>query len=157
MNDRLGSLPEPCDAGDEKLLSDVREHGWHVLKIPEDDEGPAFAYSVGLQWSFRHPEVVVFGLDLDLMHQMINMIGERIRNGDSFRDRDEAGDVLEGFNVTFRQVAARYHRAYFGYALWLAQSDTLSVLQVAWPDRQHRYPWDADFPQELAARQPVFW
>src|SRR3954451_20971966 len=54
-----------------KLLSDVEEFGWHVVLIPEDDEGPAFAYNVGLFGTFEHPEIVVLGLDLGVMHRLI--------------------------------------------------------------------------------------
>ena len=155
MNAGQRVLPTPIDDYDRKLLTDVQRHGWHVLKIQEDEEGPAFAYSVGLEWSFGHPEIAVFGLDLDLMHRMINEIGEGIRKGDRFHDLDESGDVLDGFNVMFRRVDARHHREHFGYALWFAQGAPLTLLQCIWPDNRHRFPWHPGFPPSLSMRQPL--
>ena len=75
-----------------KVVSDIEEFGWHVVMIPDDDEGPAFAYSIGLFKSFGHPEVILFGLDLGVMHQIINLIGEEVRLGRRFSD----GEAVSG-------------------------------------------------------------
>ena len=49
--------------------------GWFVNEIAEDGEGPGFAYSFGLYERYRHPEIIIFGLPPDVMHQLINDIG----------------------------------------------------------------------------------
>jgi hypothetical protein len=72
------AFPTPEGAGDRKLLADVKKFGWHVIKVAADDEGPAFAYSIGLYHSLQHPEIVTFGLDVTDMHRMINSIGEAV-------------------------------------------------------------------------------
>lgn len=69
------------DKGDKKLLDDIDEFGWHVLKVLEDDNGPGFCYSVGLFKTFGHPEIIIVGLKLDLAHTLINNIGHDIKNG----------------------------------------------------------------------------
>lgn len=63
---------------DKKLLSDIDSHGWHVLKIMDDDNGSSFCYSVGLFKTFNHPEIIIIGLKPDLAHTLINNIGEDI-------------------------------------------------------------------------------
>jgi hypothetical protein len=80
------ALSTPVDDGDRKLLADVKQVGWHVIKVAGDDEGPAFAYSIGLFHSFQHPEIVTFGLDVTDMHRMINAIGEAVRGNGTFTD-----------------------------------------------------------------------
>lgn len=35
--------PAPEDDHDRKLLADVQEHGWHVVGVEADAEGPSFA------------------------------------------------------------------------------------------------------------------
>jgi uncharacterized protein DUF4262 len=50
-------MREPLDDHERKAVADVKKHGWHVLKVLEDDRGPAFAYTVGLYHSFGHPEL----------------------------------------------------------------------------------------------------
>jgi len=69
------------DEGEKKLVADIEELGWHVLKVLEDDNGPGFVYSVGLFKTFNHPEIIIVGLKLDLAHILINNIGVDIKNG----------------------------------------------------------------------------
>jgi len=153
MSDQNGrTLPTPANDGDRKLLADVRGHGWHVINVISE---PAFSYSIGLYENYGHPEVIVFGLDLNVMHRMINAIGDQIKEGGSFDDLDESDDVLEGYNVIFRTVEMKHYPEYFGYAHWFYQGDRFPVLQCIWPDSLHRYPWHPSFNQSLAAHQPV--
>jgi hypothetical protein len=156
MSDQRGrTLPIPVNDGDRKLLADVQGHGWHVINVVSDDEGPAFSYSIGLYENFGHPEVIVFGLSIDVMHLMINGIGDRIKEGGRYGDVDESGDVLEGYNVIFRTVELKHYPEYFGYANWFYQGDQFPALQCIWPDSLHRFPWHHSFNQSLAARQPI--
>jgi hypothetical protein len=147
-------LPEPADDHDRKLLADVRRHGWHVIGVEEDEEGPGFAYSIGLYHSFRHPEVIVFGLRVRVIHGMINAVGEQIRSGEKFEHLDESGDVLDGYNVAFRTVERRHYPDYLGYARWFYGGDDFPALQCVWPDSRHRYPWHPEASPDLARRQP---
>src|SRR5688572_28013471 len=122
-------LPEPADEHDRKLLADVERHGWHVVGVEEDEEGPSFAYSIGLYYSFKHPELIVFGLPVRVMHQIINAVGEQVRSGERFGHLDESGDVLDGYNVAFRTVERRHYPDHFGYARWFYRGDRFPVLQ----------------------------
>jgi hypothetical protein len=140
---------------EKKLIADINEVGWHVIMIPEDDEGPSFAYSIGLFRTFGHPEVIVFGLDLEVMHQMINLIGEEVRRGRRFADGEAASGILEGYDVRFLRVARRRYPEHLGYARWFYEGDDFPALQCLWPDRQGRFPMDAGYPEPLRARQPV--
>jgi hypothetical protein len=138
-----------------KLTSDVEQHGWHVILIPEGDEGPAFAYSIGLHRTFNHPEVVVFGLDLEMMHRVVNLVGEAVRRGRRFSDGDSASGFLEGYDVRFLAVARGHYREHFGYARWFYDGDDFPVLQCLWPDRLGRFPSDPDSSEGLRSRQPL--
>jgi hypothetical protein len=137
------------------LVSDIEEYGWHVLLIPEEDEGPSFAYSVGLFKTFAHPEIVVFGLDVDLMRQMINRIGEEVRAGRCVSHGDSSPGVLEGHDVRFCDVAKEHYREHFGYARWFYRGDEFPVLQCIWPDAAGRFPTDPKSPGWLRNRQPL--
>jgi hypothetical protein len=145
----------PTDDQDRKLLDDIRRHGWHILGIESDDEGPGFAYSVGLYRSFDHPEILVIGLDTAVMFGIVNGIGEIVRAGSRFEHLDEGRDVLEGFSVAFRSMESRHYKAYVGYALWYYGGHDFPLLQCVWPDARHCYPWHPDFPADLGGRQPL--
>jgi hypothetical protein len=148
-------LPTAKDDQDRKLLGDIARFGWHMVGIKADDEGQGFAYSVGLCHSFQHPEILVIGLDTDVMFRMINSIGGAVRGEKRFEHLLEYGDVLDGFNVAFRRVEPRYYKAYVGYALWFYRRGDFPLLQCVWPDSQQRYPWHPEFQPALASRQLV--
>lgn len=144
------------DASEQRVIDDVKRHGWHVVGIEDDAEGPGFAYSIGLQHSLNHPEIIIFGLkDAKTMMQIINVIGDEVRKGERFEDWHESDQVLDGYSCIFRTVPAGTYPEYLGYALWFYRPDSFPVLQCVWPDKQHRYPWHPDYPPELRQRQPI--
>ncbi len=142
-------------ANDEKVLADVAEYGWHVVKVLEKDETPGWAFSIGLYRNFNHPEVVVFGLDGDLMHSVINSIGDEIRAGKIFAVDGEYPDLIEAYSCTFKQVSPRWYHDFLGYANWFYKSQNYPALQCIWPDRNSRYPWEPEFNLSWLWAQPL--
>ena len=144
---------EPEDDYDRKLLHDVQEHGWHLIGIDDEDSSPAYVFSIGMFHTLGHPEICMFGLSQTAtMGQIINGIGDLVRDGQHFKDGDESGDVLDGFQCAFRSVDPQVYQEFFGYARWFYEGDDFPMLQCVWPDREHRYPWDAEYE---AQSQPV--
>lgn len=41
--------------GDAQMRADIASYGWHVIKVYGDDEGPAFAFTIGLFQRFWAP------------------------------------------------------------------------------------------------------
>src|SRR5262249_7010696 len=111
------------DASDRKLVSDVRTYGWHVVLVPEDEEGPGFGFSIGFYHTLKHPEVLMFGLELPVTHRIINNIGADIRSGTVFESGKEYPDILEGYRCAFRTVPTRWYREYLGSARWFYKGD----------------------------------
>jgi hypothetical protein len=146
--------PDPEDDSDRKLLEDVRSFGWHLTGVAADEEGPAFVYSVGLYESFRHPELIVFGLPVDTLFQMINALGDEVQAGARFDDGVESDGALEEYLVTFRTVDRTHYREYLGCARWFYQGNEFPALQCLWPDTKRRYPFDPEFEPNLRGLQP---
>ena len=143
------------DDRERKLVSDIEEFGWHVVLIPEDGEGPAFAYSVGLYKTFGHPELIVFGIDLRVMHLTINLVGQELRRGRHFSEGESVPDILNNSGTLFLKVARRHYQEYLACARWFYKGDDFPALQCLWPDTQGRFPTDPDFPESLRPRQPL--
>jgi hypothetical protein len=144
------------DDDERRVIEDVRQYGWHIVGVEEDQEGPAFAYSIGIYHTLKQPEIIVFGLsDIKLMWQIINGIGDDMRKGKTFEDWKEYDEILEGYSCMFRQVDQGFYREYVGYANRFYRPDEFPVLQCVWPDGLGRYPWHPEFPAALHARQPV--
>ena len=152
---RRSSIHGADEDEDRDFVAGIEEHGWRVVLIPEDEEGPGFAYSVGLFRTFGHPEIILLGLDLDLMHGLIDNMGEDVRNGASFTPGRRVEDVLEGYPVEFREVSRRRYRDYLGYAGWFYGDEDFPVVQCVWPDMEGRFPDDPDAPDSLREAQPL--
>jgi len=132
------------DERERKTHADIKEFGWHVLLIPEDEQGPAFAYSVGLQKTFNHPEILVLGLDTN-----------RVKAGTRFLSGQRYQDILEGYDCLFAKVEEKYYRDYFGQAIDFYKGRDFQVLQCIWPDKNGWFPGDAEFPEGLRPKQTL--
>ena len=143
------------DDCDRKLLSDIDRVGWHVVMIPEEDGTPGWSFSVGLFKAFKHPEVVLFGLPLELSGEVINGIGADIQKGKRFESGQEYPDILDGVLCTFRPVVQRWYRPFLGYAGWYYRGGKCPVLQCIWPDKQQHYPCQPKFKKGWLGAQPL--
>lgn len=139
---------------DKDVLLRREEHGWFVNMIAEDSEGPGFAYSFGLYEEFQHPEIIIFGLDSAIMHEVINCTGDLVRKGARYGDGDVTGELLEGYNCAFRQVNPLQYRETCNWAVWFYGDSEFPVLQLFWPDKRGRFPWDEEFTESLRDLQP---
>ncbi len=149
--------PEPDDPADEKLFSNVRQYGCHIMHIIEDEKGPEYSFSIGLYLNYSHPEIVIFGLDHKITNPTINRIASLIREGREFSDGQTSDELFEGLEVVFLSVERKYYGPYLGYANWFYQHlpQPFPVLQLVWPDKQGRFPWEKEFSPELHTRQPL--
>ena len=142
-------------SSDKKLLDNVENYGWHVLKIMEDEKGPGFTYSIGLYKNFNHPEIIMIGLNLDLAHTLINNIGEDIRAGKEFKSGEFYTDILDGFNCLMVEVDKDYYDEYFGYGKWFYKNSDFPVLQCIYPTVKGVFPWEKEWPENIKDLQPI--
>jgi Domain of unknown function (DUF4262) len=140
---------------DEKVLADVADYGWHVVKIFETNETPGWAFSIGLYQNFKHPEAIVFGLNDELMHSVINSIGEDVRAGKSFEIDGKYTDLIDEYSCIFKPVNNVWYYHFLGYANWFYESEDYPVLQCIWPDRNSSYPWEPEFNRNWLWAQPL--
>ncbi len=148
-------MREPKDDHERKTIADVQNHGWHVLKVMEDDEGPAFAYTVGLYHSFGHPELIVVGLPIEVGHSVLNIAGESIRRGVRYAEGIRSDEFLEGRACTFRRMPESQYRHYLGWDLWFYDGNAFPALQMIWADQHGRWPWETSVDQGVRKQQPV--
>ena len=139
---------------DPRVRRDIAEFGFHVVKVTEDDVGPAHAFTVGLHETHGHPEIVATGPDLDVLHQLVNAVGADVCEGRRFEaDRAYAG-IVQGLTCHFREVHLANYGDFLGYAGWYYEGAPFPALQCLWPGPGGDFPWDAGFPAELARFQP---
>lgn len=140
----------------QKILNDVKVFGCHFGLIEADNYLPAFAYSIGLYKTFKHPEIVCFGLSLDALSFLLNQVKRIVQRGEKLKVNQPYQEFLEGYDIQFIEVNKAFYPDYFGYANWFYDyKDDYSVLQLVWTDKKNRYPWDDEFDPELKRFQPL--
>lgn len=141
--------------GDKQVLSDIEQYGLHIVNVIADEDGPGFGFSIGLFHNFKHPEIIIVGLQQELIHSLINDIGEAIKSGKRFDAFAYSPDILEGFECYFIPVEQTHYSAYLGYAHWFYKGNNFPVLQCVYPTLKGVYPWQDNWPERLKKVQPM--
>ena len=142
---------------DAKFLETIDTYGWHVTKVVPNagETGDVFAYTTGLFFRFRQPEIIIFGLPLQTQHVILNEIGRQMRDGVIFSpDRSYADIFANEVKCYFRSVQKRHYHAHVGWARWFYEGDDFPLLQCFWPDKQGFFPWEESCHPEIAKLQP---
>lgn len=147
-------MTHECVSG-EAVAADVEKYGLSVILITEDEEGPGFGYSIGLHRNYNHPEIIVFGLNHDVIARIINEFAERIRNGERCEVGKEYEGLLEGHNCVFREAPKDCYHEYFGYQMAFYEGKNFPALQLVWPDKENKWPWEIDFNHHWIWSQPL--
>jgi len=141
----------------ESTVSDnVERFGWHCISI--NDIGPAFLYTIGLMKTFNHPEAIIFGLEPDAGHSILSVLVSNLRDGSRYETAGKYDDVLDGFPVGVRPVHESHHETYLGYAMGfcheIGRIGELQAVQLFWPDRKGRFPFEPNCDLDVDNCQP---
>ncbi|WP_344858347.1 DUF4262 domain-containing protein [Planomonospora alba] len=147
---------EPDDV-DLRTMRDVRERGWTVVMIPEDEEGPGWAFTVGLWHTFRSPETAMFGLRVEVLRDCLDTLAGAVAAGHPLSAGQRRHDVIRDYPVAVREVDRSWYRSLFGLALHFYQRPPLPFMEVVWPDARGHFPWEREAAPGLAERQPALW
>lgn len=149
------ALPEAEDDRDRKMLADIARVGWAVLGIPEDDEGPGYAFSIGLYHTYTHPEVILIGLPWDVSYRFINDIGAAVKEGKRYEAGREYDDLAANYPSAFVAVDRSHYKEYLGTAGWFYRGWDFPAIQMVYCDRERHWPWDGVRPPEYWRWQPL--
>jgi Domain of unknown function (DUF4262) len=156
MIDLEARLKDPdLEPLDRRSLETIQDFGWNVVLIPEDEEGPGFAFSIGLYYTFNHPEMLITGQKLETMHGIINHVGNLIRNGEVFLPNRNYSEILEGYETAVITIEQSFYRDFLGAAMWFYERKDFPVLQLVWPSRHHLLPWSEGAPSDFKKVQPL--
>lgn len=138
----------------QRISDNIREYGWHCLHVfPTQEAHGKFSYSIGFAESFRAPEILVFGLEQEKAHALLNECAHLLRGGHTICPNVEDPDVLAGgYKVVFKPVRPDCFGEYLGTALRYYQDKPFSALVMFLPDRHHRFPWQPGY-DDIAANE----
>lgn len=106
---------------DSKFLEIIDRHGWHVMSVApradSQDKQEWFSYSTGLFMRFKHPEVILCGLDAGIAVRIINEIGNAVKSGRKFDlDTDYPDIFANGVKCRFRAVHVSQYGEYVSWS-----------------------------------------
>ena len=140
---------------EQKLYADIENFGWTVLLMPETDYLPSFAYTVGLWESYKHPELISFGLTTKTLQLILNDACEIIKSGQIIEINKSYDDFFENSKTEFIKVDNKNIVDYFGNAINYYDAQDFPALQLIWTDRNNNFPWDKDYEEEFKFKQPL--
>lgn len=114
-----------------KITEDIARVGWSAISV---FGGYPFTYTIGLT-EMDHPELILYGISGQMAHILLAHAVNAVKDGAKFAHGDRFDKVLEGYEVEFRKhpiPPANWAQHFYG--------DDMSVLQMVWPDAEHRFP-----------------
>jgi Domain of unknown function (DUF4262) len=138
----------------QQLLADIAESGVHIAHV-EDDDGDSYSYTVGLWASFEQPEVIVFGMPEDVARDLLDTVADEAAEDRKFRAGEKHDGLLIGYPARFFDVPAEPRTRLLPHAAWAYEDAEFPCVQLVWPDKQGRWPWEPGVRDGFAAAQPV--
>lgn len=130
----------------------IAEHGWSVINVKDS---PAFSYTVGLTETLGHAELLMFGLDPEIMRALLNNAGRRIRAKGRIAPYSLVSEVVADHPCYSLPVDLNVHRGLSNIATALYGRGNYELMQLVWPDAVGRFPFQNGFDTTFAAQQPV--
>jgi hypothetical protein len=155
---RSPDLTDGLPAPDAKVLTDIQKEGFHIVGVfpREQEEGPNWAFSIGLFYSYGHPEVIIMGLPLKTCMSVVSHIGKQVKAGMHYAVEETYDDILEDpYKCAFKQVVPSQYRDHVGCALWFYDPDRFPLLQCFWADEECRFPWNDGCKAQVKSSQPL--
>lgn len=146
---------------DREFLRIVDEHGWHVTFVaPREgskDKQEWWGYSTGIYYRYQQPEILLAGLGYDTTVILINSVGDEVKAGLRIEPDRPYNQFLRGYDVIFKPVHPSHMGDYVGFAIWFYERAPFPVLQMFFPDKKGKFPWEKGCQPEVKKRQPLLY
>lgn len=150
----------PYNRFERDLLSNIKKTGCHINFVGESPEGPSLAYSIGFAFTVRQPEVIVFGMNIDEVHFVINDLLRQCKGGLKLIDGIAIKTSLAGLSLRLKSVCpSNIKEEFLNSAIWyhntILKMPLVEVLQIYWPSAiDGHFPWEDQASEEFRRLQP---
>ncbi|WP_447643932.1 DUF4262 domain-containing protein [Nocardioides zeae] len=136
--------------GDEltaELAGQARMHGHAIIAVAGGEDGPSFAYTVGLA-ALEHPELLVVMESQETAYALLNDLAFRVRDGRLRLDRPAvfAADATGRYDAAAAPVPPAVAAEHVTVADTVARAQgwpaPVAVVQVHLMDGDRRWPWE---------------
>lgn len=150
-------MSDGTDEIEARVRNDIDQHGWHIVLIPPEEPAPGWAHTIGLFERFEHPELLTFGIDLQVLAGLLNHLGAAIHRGARFGAGDEPVGLLERGALAFRDIRPKWQELFLGNAAWHYKRPDVPALQCFWPDPGGHLPWQPECDAAWRGDQPLLY
>ena len=138
------------------IKKQVEEFGWFAALFETEGDSPSFVYTIGLWKTFGAAELILFGLPPSVIHKILaNIVAEYVETRTMISERHRYPNVLDDVDVSFLKVHPGHYPNYLGYGVWYNGRKSFPVFQVIVPDRNDRFPWEAEFDHSFNVNEPL--
>ena len=150
----LDASLDALDEGEQSFVAKVREHGWFRTGVFGDEKGPGFSYTTGFWVNGNQPELIIFSTKDDIAHDVFWDLFRDAKSGQALPVGQRTDAVFANLPAYAFRVAKKHYRDFLGWSRWFYGGDGFSCLQIVWPDRAGKFPWEPGFDVEFEADQP---
>lgn len=143
------------DKSEQKVLDDIAEFGWHCIRILAEGQHVEYSFTVGLFQTYRHPELIIFGLPPEVAHQILSVAAHEAKRGTPLDLSFPTDSLLHGYSCCFAEVPVWEYCEHVGYCRWYYLGNNFPLYQIVWPSHSGLFPWHPDASQEFKDAQPV--
>ncbi len=156
---RLRQLREQRDIRERErwMRETIAEYGWAIQHVGPGEDGEApFSYTIGLT-AMGHPELVMTAMPYEVAQDFLNLAGLRIRDGYRFEPATLDSALTDDARVAL--ITATDTSGLVGVEIMY---DTVSAVQIIWPDSLGNLPWEDGYRnqpdvQQLLGPLPAEW
>jgi hypothetical protein len=153
----LTALDAPSDHLDEadlRFVGQIREHGWFRTNVLGDEQGPGFSYTTGFWVHASHPELIIFNTKPEIAHNVFWTLYRDAKAGKPLPVGIRTDAPFENLPAVAFHVARNHYPDFLGWSRWFYGGDDFPCLQIVWPDRAGRFPWEPHFDPTFEEDQP---
>jgi hypothetical protein len=153
MRTALDAPASMLDEHETKFVASIRQHGWFQTSVLADEK-PGFCYTTGFWLRFNFPELITFCLRDDTANDTFWGMYRDLENGQGFSIGERLQSIFQNLPAVLLPVPEWQFSDYLGWSRWFYGGDQFHCLQLVWPDRNGRFPWQVGFLSEMIGDQP---
>jgi hypothetical protein len=157
MRTALDFPTEQMDQHEMKFVAQVREFGWCSTSVPEEDERIGFlgfTYTTGFWLTAGLPEVILFSLDSEVAHDVLWDIFRDAKKGRQFTPGVRLSSVFANTDAFLIPIGKDAYPYFLGWSTWFYSGDNYPCVQLLWPDKEGRFPWQDGVEKSFRRLQP---
>ncbi|MFD2943006.1 DUF4262 domain-containing protein [Flavobacterium notoginsengisoli] len=128
----------------EKVYDNIRNKGYHITAVLEEDDVTPFAYSTGIFENFKIPELFISGLGPNLSGEIIRNYAEKYKFSEISLN-EKIDDLIENFPVCFIKVKIENLSEYVLTSIKFYENREYTYLQLIFPDLKGRFPNESGY------------